>query len=477
MEEQGDNSYKKKLFVVSAGIGIKLEINCNKSTYKTSNLIGYYDVIPDHCDDGIKNDGEEGVDCGGECIPCGEDILCIADEGLCNSDNDCCGGWCHPTTFQCRQPRCDDGFLNQDEHRIDCGGRVCDPCPLCINNNDCSGDGSAYCDSGSYSCVIQNCTIDSQCLNLVWYTPETGTYIDKETLCDTNDNLCKFDVDRGTNQTVKKFGLDVVPLSGLTSNQSGVIFHVFNCDEKDKLGFMLESKEPTTIFYSFASSGFSPSLTSSTYLREFDKGQQKTVNKDIISELCTPDDRTYGGVPKNSGRVYARINFKAVGEGKTTNKLVDVVVFEKSLKNMLNVRVDDEFFRDSDNKFYLFNASNRSVKVWVKNVEDESYVNISAGYIPIHHYNHSAYTDRIQLADMFYYYANSSFGEVVEDRYGSLIYSPIEFDEGTRSFKVNFKIRGWMIWLVVVGFIVLAAVTIKIKRDKQDRGTGSAEET
>ncbi len=51
-----------------------------------------------NCFDGIQNNGETGIDCGGpNCVPC-------------------------------EQPSCDDGILNNGETRIDCGGPNCDPC-------------------------------------------------------------------------------------------------------------------------------------------------------------------------------------------------------------------------------------------------------------------------------------------------------------------------------------------------------------
>jgi len=57
------------------------------------------------CSDGIKNQGEQGVDCGG---PCG--AVC---------------------------PSCADGLMNQNESAVDCGG-PCDPCypRLTANMND-----------------------------------------------------------------------------------------------------------------------------------------------------------------------------------------------------------------------------------------------------------------------------------------------------------------------------------------------------
>jgi hypothetical protein len=32
-------------------------------------------------------------------------------------------------------PTCDDGFLKQDETRVDCGGACCNTCPTCDDND------------------------------------------------------------------------------------------------------------------------------------------------------------------------------------------------------------------------------------------------------------------------------------------------------------------------------------------------------
>ena len=51
-------------------------------------------IFLDSCDDGVKNQDETDVDCGGVCDAC---------------------------------PTCSDGILNQDEIDVDCGGI----CPAC----------------------------------------------------------------------------------------------------------------------------------------------------------------------------------------------------------------------------------------------------------------------------------------------------------------------------------------------------------
>ncbi|MDI3543768.1 MAG: hypothetical protein PWQ28_49 [Candidatus Woesearchaeota archaeon] len=70
------------------------------------------------CFDGIQNQGEEGVDCGGPCSPCPSCFDGIQNQGEEGID---CGGPCSPC------PSCFDGIQNQGEEGIDCGG----PCPPC----------------------------------------------------------------------------------------------------------------------------------------------------------------------------------------------------------------------------------------------------------------------------------------------------------------------------------------------------------
>lgn len=70
------------------------------------------------CSDGIKNQDETEVDCGGTCTPCA-----TCDDGIKNGDETDvdCGGSCDACAT------CDDGIQNGDETGVDCGGS-CDPC-------------------------------------------------------------------------------------------------------------------------------------------------------------------------------------------------------------------------------------------------------------------------------------------------------------------------------------------------------------
>jgi len=85
------------------------------------------------CTDGISNQGETGIDCGGPCPSCETCADGIRNQGEADVD---CGGPCVPCP-----PSCTDGSLNQGETDIDCGG-PCAACPTCddgIQNGDEAG--------------------------------------------------------------------------------------------------------------------------------------------------------------------------------------------------------------------------------------------------------------------------------------------------------------------------------------------------
>ncbi len=76
---------------------------------------------PATCSDGIQNQGETGIDCGGPCPACPTCSDGIQNQGETGVD---CGGPC-PACPQ--EPTCSDGIQNQGETGVDCGG----PCPAC----------------------------------------------------------------------------------------------------------------------------------------------------------------------------------------------------------------------------------------------------------------------------------------------------------------------------------------------------------
>jgi hypothetical protein len=73
----------------------------------------------DECSDGIKNNDESDIDCGGSCAKC-------ADDKTCNEDNECSSDYCNPKSL-CSIPTCTDEIKNGNETDIDCGGS----CKMC----------------------------------------------------------------------------------------------------------------------------------------------------------------------------------------------------------------------------------------------------------------------------------------------------------------------------------------------------------
>ncbi|CAF3954656.1 unnamed protein product [Adineta steineri] len=116
--------------------------NCDKTTKK---------CLAPTCIDGIKNQGESDVDCGGAiCLS-----KCLPQES-CKSSSDCTSNNCDKTTKKCLKPTCTDGVKNQGESDVDCGGAICLskclPQQSCTSNSDCA---SNNCDTTTKKCLKQ----------------------------------------------------------------------------------------------------------------------------------------------------------------------------------------------------------------------------------------------------------------------------------------------------------------------------------
>lgn len=111
-------------------------------------------VTPDTptCTDGTRNQDETDIDCGGAiCGGCGVGAMCVGPSD-CRSDR-CTGGRCEAAPGTCT-----DGVENQDETDVDCGGAMCDPCGVglrCGTGSDCT---TGNCDGGTCAAVTASCT-------------------------------------------------------------------------------------------------------------------------------------------------------------------------------------------------------------------------------------------------------------------------------------------------------------------------------
>jgi hypothetical protein len=141
------------------------------------------------CTDGVQNQGETGVDCGGPCAACATCTDGVQNQGETGVD---CGGPCAACAT------CTDGVQNQGETGVDCGG----PCAACacvetlinFNNFDASWgiwvDGgtdcarssrfAAYANSGSFCVRLRDNTntsvMSTTNLNLAGFTKVTVAF-------------------------------------------------------------------------------------------------------------------------------------------------------------------------------------------------------------------------------------------------------------------------------------------------------------
>ena len=108
------------------------------------------------CDDGIKDDGESDEDCGGVC-----GATCPID-AECEDFTDCETFVCDPEVGLCAGPSCEDGAPNGSETDVDCGGPDCEPCAdagTCNDDSDCL---SETCDLEAGLCVSPTCVNGEQ---------------------------------------------------------------------------------------------------------------------------------------------------------------------------------------------------------------------------------------------------------------------------------------------------------------------------
>jgi len=113
--------------------------------------------VGDQCHDGFKDNGETDVDCGGGATTgCG---TCDLGKGCGNANANCTSMVCNFVTGLCVSTACADGRVDGAESDVDCGGGTCMACDagkICKQNGDC---GSAACDFGPspHKCVTDQC--------------------------------------------------------------------------------------------------------------------------------------------------------------------------------------------------------------------------------------------------------------------------------------------------------------------------------
>ena len=117
------------------------------------------------CNDGIQNQGETGVDCGGPCTACATCNDGIQNQGETGVD---CGGPCTAC------PTCNDGVQNQGETDVDCGG-PCTACPTCNDGIQNQGETGVDCGGPCTPCS-SGCTANEVNVTITFdnYPEETS---------------------------------------------------------------------------------------------------------------------------------------------------------------------------------------------------------------------------------------------------------------------------------------------------------------
>ena len=116
---------------------------------------GPIDPPVETCEDGVQNQGEEGIDCGGPCAACPPVETCtdgIQNQGETGVD---CGGPCTACAS------CSDGIQNQGEQGVDCGGPcvACDPVATCSDGIQNQGEEGIDCGGPCTACISEaTCT-------------------------------------------------------------------------------------------------------------------------------------------------------------------------------------------------------------------------------------------------------------------------------------------------------------------------------
>jgi hypothetical protein len=110
----------------------------------------------DLCHNGVLDDGEADVDCGGVCA------TACANNSHCLAASDCASKICNLKTNKCVQSDCEDGTRDDAETDIDCGGGTCGGCAtgqVCQVGSDCA---NKLCNTGKMMCVASTCDDGAQ---------------------------------------------------------------------------------------------------------------------------------------------------------------------------------------------------------------------------------------------------------------------------------------------------------------------------
>ncbi len=186
------------------------------------------------CSNGVIDEGETDVDCGGSlCGPCADDKACLMNsdcidqrciENHCLHTScvtlTCVDGVCDPVSGDCHS--CSDGVKNGDETDIDCGGAGCPACKktqACLTNDDCETN----------LCEHNVCTGEV----VVCEAPQPGDLIITEFFNNAKAGAEMSMHEPASGQTQVEF-IELLNLSGKPLNLKGLSIHVDRLDNPAK---------------------------------------------------------------------------------------------------------------------------------------------------------------------------------------------------------------------------------------------------
>ena len=141
--------------------------------------------VADGCVDHKKDGAETGVDCGGGKCP-----QCATGEG-CSVDYDCSTQACDAVSSTCVADPCSDHRQDGWETAVDCGGGLCPGCALGVACGDSWDCASGFCDGVTRTCVSDGCTdhaLDGQETDTDCGGPVCAARCPENDFCDTDSD-------------------------------------------------------------------------------------------------------------------------------------------------------------------------------------------------------------------------------------------------------------------------------------------------
>lgn len=277
---------------------------------------------------------------------------------------------------------CNDGIQNGGEMGIDCGG-PCDPC-MCFNDWDCAWDGSEHCIGNE--CIQDNCTVDSDCPPLLWYTLQRGYYT-RARQC--NNGICRF---ISANESIASIYMTITPMSNKEWNDTGRTVYLSSCEE-DNNGFDITTRNKTKKWYYHTNPIHYAPYVDPTDNLPFGSDTYQTQVIARIPGLCE--------MPHENNRTYSMITFQATDGARWYQQSVYTLTFRYAFKVNAQYNQTDQI---------LINTTRGAICFYRLRETDE--------WIQINTIEAEKILFNMSTSDRYLFFCNNSFGEETTTEYG-----------------------------------------------------------